>query len=304
MNFMKLIKPKKLKKGDTIGFLSVSGQIKDIAELEFSKQYLENLGYKVKVSSTSYTNDRYFCANTEERAKVLNDFFADDEIKAIICTRGGYGAIKILDKIDYELIKNNPKIFMGYSDISAILWNLYQKSNLLTFHGAHAISTFQQNNITQQSFWGIIENKSKHISATSKKTFKNGIAKGAFIGGNLCTITSLCGTDFIPKEDFIFFLEDINEPVYKIDRMFTQLINTKDFSARLKGIALGKFSGVDNDEYFDAFWQEIAVKLNIPVCGNFEISHETEHLVTPYGLQVELNAGNCEIKFLENYFED
>ncbi|MBO5948550.1 LD-carboxypeptidase [bacterium] len=301
---MKLLKPQKLKKGDTIGVLSVSGQIKDIKQLEFSKQYLENLGYKVKISETSYTSDRYFCADEYERADALNKFFADEEIKAVICTRGGYGAIKILDKIDYDLINKNPKIFMGYSDISAILWNLYIKSNLLTFHGAHAISTFQEDNLAQKSFWEIIENKTQKISTSSKKVFKGGVAKGAFIGGNLCTIASMCGTDFIPDEDFILFLEDINEPVYKIDRMFTQLLNTNNFQTHLRGIVLGGFGEVDNLEYFDIFWQEIADKLNIPICGNFEISHEKEHLVTPYGLQVELDANNCEINFLENYFEN
>ena len=300
---MKLIKPKKLELGDTIGFLSVSGAVKDISELEFSKKYLEDCGYKVKVSDTSYTQDRYFCASDDVRAKALNDFFADDEIKAIICCRGGYGAIRILDKIDYNLIKRNPKIFCGYSDISAILWTIYQKTGLITFHGAHAVSTFKEQGVTQNYFWQNMRSELKQINVQNNKVYKSGVAKGALLGGNLCTLASMCGTDFAPKEDFILFLEDLNEPSYKIDRMFTQLIRTKGFIKHLKGIALGEFTQTDNEQYLHAFWQETAEFLNVPVCGEFLISHNIEHAVIPYGLSVELDTDNGQIKFLQTYLK-
>ena len=299
---MKIIKPKKLQKGDTIGFLAVSGVIEDQEGMLFAKNYLEQKGYKIKISDTSYSKKDYLCAGDEERAKALNDFFADDEIKAIICVRGGYGAIRILDKLDYNLIKKHPKIFSGFSDISAILWQLYRKSGLVTFHGAHVITTFKEEGLNQKSFWENMSGELKSIKTENHITYNAGKAKGRFIGGNLCTIATLCGTDFFVKDDFILFLEDIDEPAYRIDRMFTQLLNTKGFTNHLKGIALGEFTNSDNREYFDRFWKETSEKLNIPVCGDFKISHDDNHIVTPYGIKVELDAEKGNIKFLENYF--
>ena len=297
----KTIKPQKLKKGDKIGFLSVSGVIKDIDGLNIAKENFEKLGYKVKISDTSFSEKNYFCDDDEKRVKALNEFFADEEIKAIICTRGGYGAIRLIDNIDYELIKKNPKIFCGYSDISALLWMIYKKTGLITFHGAHAISTFKENGFTQQFFWKLMKNDIKKYSVENLKVYNKGCAQGVLLGGNLCTISSLCGSDFLIDEDFILFLEDINEPVYKIDRMFMQLYRTKDFTKHLKGIAIGGFGAIDDKKAFDDFWYEIAEKLNIPVCSEFKISHENEHVVIPYGVKVSFNAKNGEIEILESY---
>lgn len=301
---MKLIKPKKLQQGDTIGFLAVSGVINDQDGMLFAKKILEEKGYKIKISDTCFSQKDYLCAGDEERANALNSFFADDEIKAIICVRGGYGTIRILDKLDYKLIKKHPKIFCGFSDISAILWQLFRNCGLVTFHGAHAISTFKEDGINQKSFWENMSGNLKTIKTQNHITYNGGVAKGRFIGGNLCTIATLCGSDFFVNDDFILLLEDVDEPAYTIDRMFSQLLNTKGFSKHLKGIALGEFTNSDNREYFDHFWKETAQKLNIPVCGDFKISHDDEHLVTPYGIMAEFDATNGKIDFLENYFSD
>lgn len=225
---MNIIKPSKLKKGDTIGILSVSGAVSDQKEIERAKDFFISQGFKVKISDTTKKHFRYMAGTDRERAKALEDFFLDGSINAILCSRGGYGTLRIIDKIDYEIIKNNPKIFVGYSDITILLAMIYKKTGLITFHGAMAKGDFGQktiNEYTKNSFFNTLQNGQKEFSADKDfETFQKGSAKGILFGGNLASLVSLSPLDFVPDEDIILFLEDLNEPVYKLDKMFTQLL--------------------------------------------------------------------------------
>ena len=162
---MNLLKPRLLKKGDTIGFLSVCGDIKDYSKLEFAKEYFQNIGFNVVISDSSKTRKNYLCGDDEFRAKSLNEFFADDSIDAIIATRGGYGAIRIIDLIDYELIKNHPKIFAGYSDITALSLMMYKRSGLITYNAPMAYSDFgsEISSFSADSFLSVMQNGIKEI---------------------------------------------------------------------------------------------------------------------------------------------
>lgn len=139
---MKILKPRKLKKGGTIGLLSVSGEVKELSQLENAKNYFENQGFKVKISKNSEKKHNYLCGTDEERLKALQDFFLDEEISAIIATRGGYGALRLVNKIDYEIIKKNPKIFAGHSDITALSLMFFKKTGLVTFSSPMACADF------------------------------------------------------------------------------------------------------------------------------------------------------------------
>lgn len=298
---MDLIIPNKLKKGDTIGILSVSGDIKDFEKLEHAKTFFNQNGYNVKFSDTCKIKKNYLCGNDEIRANAINEFFADKEIKAIVAARGGYGAIRILDKINYDLIKQNPKIFCGYSDITALQLMIYKKTGLISFNAPMAYSDFGENinEYTKKSFFDILEKGQNGIILDNPKIYYEGETSGILWGGNLATIQSMCGLDFLPDKEFIFITEEINEPVYKIDKMFTQLLNIKKFKKNIAGIVLGNFSGVDNKEYLESFFEELSQSLKIPMTSGLKFGHEKEKQTFAIGKNVLLNTSKKIINYPE-----
>ena len=294
-----MLLPKKIKKGDTIGILSVSGNIADFSKLEKAKIEFEKAGYNVIISDTSKTRQDYLCADDKTRADELNKFFSDKNINAIVAARGGYGAIRILDKIDYDIIKANPKIFAGYSDITALSLFIYKKTGLITYNAPMAYSDFgcDISEYTKNSFFKTLEKGTSEIEINTQQIFFNGIAYGKFWGGNLSTVQSLCGLDFIPDEKFIFFTEDINEPVYKIDKMFSQLLNIPKFKSNITGIVLGDFSGLDNELYFKNFFTRLAGDLKIPIIQGLKFGHEKDKLTFPIGTDSILDTNQSKIMF-------
>lgn len=301
---MNLIKPKALQKPSTIAFLSVAGNIEDINKLSRAKVYFEEAGYKVITSETTFMPNNYLSDTDEARLNALHDFFANDEIDAIIATRGGYGSIRIINQIDYDIIRRHPKIFIGYSDITALLLMIYKKTGLTTFHGPMAYSDFSDNinQFTQDMFFTTLENNIETLSFTKNKLiYKAGIVEGILWGGNLTTIASMCGVDFIPDEKFILFIEEINEPVYKIDRALTQLLNINKFKNNLSGIILGDFSCIDNSDYFNAYYREIGNKLDIPIVSGLITGHCNEKLTIPIGVNCELDTSKNYILLKDDY---
>lgn len=305
---MNLIKPKKLQKGDKIGLLSVSGDIREPERIQKATKYLEEKGFEVVVSETTYKKDRYFAGSDKERLDALHNFFNDKGIDAIVATRGGYGIIRILDQIDFELIKSNPKILVGYSDITALLTAILKKTGIVTFHGAMTNGDFgvdEVNLFTEKSFFDVLGNTVSSYFYTAQEGFKtyfSGTAQGMLWGGNLATLASLAGQDFVPDEKFILFLEDLNEPVYKIDRMITQLLRLDGFKENLAGVVFGKFSRVDNEFYLKELFEELASKLQVPMVDNFQISHDKDKYTLPVGVKCELDSKKGEIIILENPF--
>ena len=212
-----------LKQGDTIGIIALSGDC-DREKIEQAKADIEAMGFKVKLSANINDQNRYLAGFDEDKVSELQSFFEDDEIKLILCARGGYGAVRLINKIDYNILKANQKPFCGFSDVTALLLMIYRKTGMVTYHGPMACTDFlAENEFTKQSFFKAINEEPLCFEGT--KIYREGTANGILWGGNLSTVVSLCGQDFIPYRDFIFFAEDLNEPVYKIDKMFQQLIN-------------------------------------------------------------------------------
>ena len=254
---MNIIKPQFLKKGDTIGILATSGAVEDDRNILLAKKYFENLGYKVKFSGNLLHQNRYLAGKDEEKIIELHNFFKDPEIKAVICLRGGYGAIRLIKNIDYDLIRENPKIFCGYSDITALSLMFLKNSNLLTYSGPMIQSDFGTENPDQytiQAFFDAVTGKDLKFDIE----YKGDDTCGILWGGNLSTIVSLCGQDFIPDENFIFFTEDLNEPAYKIDKMLTQLFNIDKFANNIRAIVVGEFLDTDNNIWLDEILTEIS----------------------------------------------
>ena len=296
---MNLIKPKKLKLGDTITFIAPSGNIDEDKVLN-AKKYFENKGYIVKLGAHIFDNDRYMAGNDTDRAKDLENAFKDNQTDAILCVRGGYGALRIIDKIDYNIIKNNPKIFCGYSDITVLSAIILKKTGLITFSSPMPKGDFQPeeiNEYTEKQFFKTLTNDKITVSAQNLKTYKSGNAKGIIIGGNLASVASLCGTDFIPDDKFIFFAEDLNEPVYKIDKYFRQLLNIKKFKENISSIILGDFLDSEPKEQLDELFFEFAKELNIPTFGGYYITHDKQKDTIPIGGFATLCDGTLSIEY-------
>lgn len=296
---MNIIKPKKLKQGDTITFVAPSGNITEDKILS-SKSYFEQKGYKVKLAKHLFDNDRYMAGNDNDRVKDLEEAFCDRETNAIMCVRGGYGALRIIDKVNYDIIKNNPKIFCGYSDITVLSAVILKKTGLITFSSPMPKGDFQVDDIdeyTDKKFWQTLTNDNITISARDLKTYKNGSAEGIMFGGNLASVASLCGIDFIPEDKFIFFAEDLNEPVYKTDKYFRQLLNIKEFKKNISGLVLGDFLDTDNSQDLEILFNEIAQELNIPTFGGYRITHGKTKDTIPIGGYGTLSDGILNIKY-------
>lgn len=291
--------PKPLKKGDTIAFIAPAGGVKDPDAIERAKNYFEENGYKVVYSEHLFNQNKYFSDTDENRLSDLHWAFQTPDIDAIICARGGYGCLRLIDKIDYDLVKKNPKLFCGYSDITVLSAMFLKRAGLITYSGPMARSDFgaEEVNISEftlNNFYNAVEQKGT-LEFISDKEYRTGVAEGIMFGGNLASVVSLCGIDFLPDEDFIFFAEDLNEPVYKIDKMFTQLLHISDFRTRAKGIILGDFLDSGYPEQLDELFAEIGHTLNIPVLGGFKITHETDKITIPYGQTAKIEGNKLII---------
>ena len=277
----------------TIGIIAPSGGV-DENKINNATAFFENKGYKVKLAKNIFDKKRYLAGSDKDKIDELQKFFEDSEIDMIISARGGYGAIRLVNQIDYDLIKNNPKPFIGFSDVTALLLMIYKKTGIITYHGPMACSDFgdfipHPNPLLQGE--GMMFSWNNLIKAINdeklefdgNKIYRAGEANGIIWGGNLATVVSLCGLDFIPNEDFIFFAEDLNEPVYKIDKMFQQLFNINQFKNNCKAILLGDFLNVDNPKWLEEYFYELADNLKIPVVGGFKITHNQEKITIPIG---------------------
>jgi len=287
------IKPKKLNESSKIAIIALSGAIREIAPISRAEAFFKNLGYQVELGNTINDADRYLAGNDEERVEELHHYFSRPDIDAIVCARGGYGVLRLIDKIDYEFIKKNPKIFAGYSDISILSAMLLKKSNLVTYSAPMAKGDFGNEDLSQFTvdnfFNAVCTDNVLEFSAT--KVYKAGIAEGITFGGNLSSIVSLCGIDFLPEQKFVFFVEDVAEPVYKIDKMFTQLFNLPKFRQNLAGIVLGEFTDNGNEIWLDELFREIAENVSVPVYAGFKITHGKDKITIPYGLKSKMENG-------------
>jgi len=237
--------------------------------------------------------------------------FENKEIDAIICIRGGYGTSRIVDNINYDLIKRNPKIFVGYSDITVLLNAIHQQTGLITFHGIVGISAFSA--YTKTLFNSILASKNDEFSIYPENTnsiefISTGKASGRLAGGNLSMICSLLGTKYqIDFTNKLAFIEDIGEAPYRIDRMLTQLLLSGTLQ-KASGIILGNFKGCDIDDkeitkenslslneiFIDRF-----AHFNIPIMSGFSFGHIENQAIFPVGVMAEIDSKTHHIKLLE-----
>ena len=302
-----LIKPKCLKPGDKVAVVAPATNVSDPDDIRKAKEICNHYKLQAVFSNSLFDGSGYRTKARKERANELNSFFEDKSINGILCIRGGYGSPEILDLLDYELIRNNPKVFAGYSDITAIHLAIQKFSRLVTFHSPVLLSSFSdftassfEKSIFNNSTIGVLQNPAQKIGIRQQfpvRTIKSGIAKGKLTGGYLSIISSLMGTPFeIDTKDKILFLEDVAEEPFRIDRMLNQLRLAGKFN-QVKGIVFGFCSdctmksspptwdlqlGDVLDKYFSS--------LSIPSFYGLMFGHTNEQLTLPYSIEAILDA--------------
>ncbi|MEJ5304420.1 MAG: LD-carboxypeptidase [Ignavibacteria bacterium] len=310
---MKVIKPKHLQKGDLIGLISPASIPDNLEKINQSVVYFEKLGYKVIVGKNVGKVRGYLAGTDEERLEDFHSMFSNKEVKAIFCVRGGYGSIRFLDKINFNLIKKNPKIFVGYSDITVLQLAIFQKTGLITFAGPMATVDFsgEVDKFTEENFWRMINStkpfgKFKNPQGEKISCITKGKAKGRLLGGNLSLVCSLIGTPYLPKFDkSILFLEEVEEKPYRIDRFFAQMRLAKIFD-KVAGIVLCNFTDCEetdpskkslslNDVVSDYF-----SNLKKPVVYNLIHGHIKSKNTIPIGALAEIDCSKGIVELKES----
>jgi muramoyltetrapeptide carboxypeptidase len=312
----KIRKPRRLAKGDTVGLIAPASNAGEDESIRFTVDLVQSLGFHVKEGKYLYRRNQYLAGTDQERAEDVNTMFDDDEVDAIFCTRGGYGTPRILPYLDYDLIANNPKVFLGFSDNTAILTAMHVKSRLIGFHGPnmgqnlsdYTLAEFKKVlvNPSPTAYIGqapAIESREGFVERTNRITrITGGIATGHLVGGNLSLVATLIGTPYEP--DFrgsILFLEDTNEAPYRIDRMLTQLWLAGKLQ-QAAGIAFGKFTKADDEGNTFSIEEVIRMRcepLGIPVIRGLMIGHVQDKTVVPIGLPAKLDADAGTLQLLE-----
>lgn len=299
---------KKLKKGDTLGIIAPAS-FTSMENVESAKNNLEKMGFKVVLGESTKSSWYSYAGPEEVRVKDINDFFADSNIDGIICMRGGYGCNRLVEIVDYSVIEKNPKVFIGYSDITTLHMAIFRKTGLVTFHGPMAVSNFsgEYNQDTYRSFEEVLMNDNDEIVLKNFTkelgVLSEGRAEGEIVGGNLATMIASLGTEYdVDYNGKILFLEEIGEKTYKIDRMLNQLKKFKVFE-KINGIILGDFRNCpadsENDMCLMDVFKDYLSDLKMPVVYDFESGHSEPMITLPMGAKVRIDTAVKEIKILE-----
>lgn len=311
-----IIKPPKLQSGDKIALVAPGSYISD-AELQDSIKNLNDLGFETMYSDKILLQSGYFAGTDEDRAKDLMEKFSDKTVRGIVCARGGYGCSRILPLLDYSVIRTNPKALVGYSDITALLYGIYQKAGLISFHGPVGTSTF--NDYSLNNFKKVLMNPnnsstfSNSISGDDENiygvtTIVKGKRKGRLVGGNLSIMVSLIGTEFdLDYSNKIVFIEEVGEEPYRIDRMLTQMMQAGKFK-NSAGIMMGIFRKCEVKEESALTSKSFTLmevlkdrfsSLKIPVVYGMSFGHVKDKFTIPFGALAELNADRQTFTLLE-----
>lgn len=313
-----LIRPKALRPGDTVGVITPSTPVTDPDRLALVTRTLNFFGLRAKVGKNVGRHSVDFAASVDERLDDLHSMFRDKEVSAVFALRGGYGCGHLLDRVDYDLIRRNPKIFLGFSDITALHLAIHKRARLVTFHGPVITSSFTD--YTQQYFRkalfetqpiGKLTNPHEDNELRPKhtlRTIRRGTATGPLIGGNLSLITATMGTPFeIETRGAIFFIEDVGEEAYRIDRMLTQLRLAGKFDG-VAGVIFGECDGCGPGDYKPSFASpytlgevvdNILGPLKVPVLSGLTIGHTADQLTLPLGVTAKLDADNGTLEIME-----
>ena len=308
---MKPVVPAKLQPGDTMGIIAPAGVV-DRTKLDRALERIRALGYRTKYYRDIYAQRGYLAGSDSERVAELHEAFADPECRAIFAARGGYGCIRIVDQIDFDLVRANPKIFIGFSDITVLHAAFWRATGLVTFHGPHPSDSYGRpegpTDLTAEWLWKTLTKTDRTLPCQIRhhelRTYRPGSAEGRLVGGNLALVCSLLGSRHsIDFEDNILFFEDTDEPPYRIDRFLAQLRLSGVFD-QVAGIVLGQFTrcvadDADSSLTLDEVLDDHLSSLKCPILVGFPAGHGNDNVTVPLGVRVRLNADEPSLALLE-----
>lgn len=308
-----MIYGKKLKFGDTLGFIAPSGAVRTEGAIERAVLETERMGFRVKLGESAGQKYGYLSGTDEVRARDINAMFADDEVDAIVCLRGGYGATRILDKIDYDLIARHPKIFMGFSDITALHIALLNRCGLVTFHGPMAAANWAGkplDDFSRDSMYRSLMNAEPAGELANPPEYPRqmvnpGQAEGLLVGGNLMLIASSLGTPWeIDTKGRIIFIEEVGERTYCVDRMLTQMRLAGKFDD-CAGVVFGDFADcpVEYPEFgltLEEIIRDVVAPSGKPIFAGLRCGHCSPKLTLPFGVRCRMDAEKCTLTVLES----
>jgi len=310
-----IVKPQRLKAGDTVTLVAPASATFNTMDLDIAKESLEALGLKVIVSGHLLDRHGYLAGADKDRADDINRAFADVSNRAVLPIRGGWGSSRLLPHLDFDAIRRNPKIVLGFSDITALLLSVHARTGLVTFHGPNGMGRWDEFSVgwvRRVLFDGdavTFENpkeKGEFLVQTENRTqtITPGTARGRLLGGNLTVLTAIVGSPFLPEwDDCILFLEDVGEDIYRIDRMLTTL-SLAGVLKRIRGFVFGTCSECGPGEGYGSLTLEEVLDdhirpLKVPAWHGAMIGHRTPQFTLAEGIPVEIDAGAATIKMLE-----
>ena len=315
----KRLLPPPLSKGDTIALVSPSSATDDPFDLQLAQEAMQALGFQVRTGAHYAARRGHLAGTDAERAGDLNAMFADKEVKAIICARGGSGAARLLPLLDYDAIRRNPKVLLGYSDITALHCAIQARTGLVTFHGPIGSGSWNRFNVDQfqrlffnrelMQYQNLSEAGDELVPRRNRTVaITGGKAQGELIGGNLTVLTALAGSSYLP--DFsgkILFLEDVSEAPYRIDRMFStlKLMGVLD---RIAGLIFGECTDCNPGDGYGSLtlpqiFDDYLKPLKIPAYRGAMIGHISQQFIVPVGGKVEMDADAGTFRLLEPVFQ-
>lgn len=317
---LSLIKPPVLKPGDTVSCVTPSTFVANPETRIQAERIVNALGLKAKFSSNTGKRWGYLGGSVEERVADLHAAFRDPETKAVFCVRGGYGSAMLLDRLDYSLIRRNPKILLGYSDITALHLGIHQTSRVVTLHGPTVLDSFNEYtfNLLKRALFearplGELKNPPERNPLKPLhpvRTLRGGKATGALIGGNLTLISTTMGTPWeIRTEGKLLFLEDVGEQPYSMDRMLTQLRLAGKFNG-IKGLILGECTDCKPREFRPSFestlslpevFDHVLAEVEVPVVSGLVFGHTEDQFPLPLGVEATLDADAGTVTVLESH---
>jgi muramoyltetrapeptide carboxypeptidase len=311
----RVLKPRRLKPGATVGLINPAGPTFERSDLTMVTEVLKALDLKWKFGEHVFDRHGFLAGTDEHRASDVNAMFRDASVDAIMAVRGGWGCNRILPLIDFEAVRSNPKILVGYSDITSLLVALYAKAGLVTFHGPVGTSTWNQFSTSYfrrilfdgeaVTFQNPAVTGDNLIQTKDRvETITSGTARGVLVGGNLSVLAAMVGSPFLPSwKGVILFLEDDGEHVYRVDRMLTQL-RIAGIAEQLAGVIVGKCTNCGPGEGYGSLTleevlQEQIAPLGVPAYSGAMIGHIENKFTLPLGVEVEMDATKGRIALLE-----
>lgn len=289
-----------LEKGDTVGLVALSSQVEP-EKLGDAIAFLEELGLNYIIGDTIQAKHDYLAGSDEERLADFHEMVRNPEVKAIFCVKGGYGAARIAEKIDYGLLEENPKIFWGFSDLTYLHCAINEYANLVTFHGPLLMSVDRLDDLSKKMFLQLFSPMELQYTEdiAPLTTIAPGVARGQMIGGNLRRLVNTLGTKFeVRTEGRILLIEDLGETIPKIDENLQQLKQARKLE-QLAGVVIGSFTQTEADEAaLMTLMKDYFADLNVPVVAGFKIGHDSTNIAIPLGVDAILDAQEKVLKIL------